>query len=65
MEEHEGERRDYLVFARSTLPLNFSNVQMTPRDRQFLDVYLQNTEYRNLVVKMHFADPQDEGEALV
>lgn len=66
MEEREdGTRRDYLVFARSTLPLNFSNVQMTPRDRQFLDVYLQNTEYRNLVVKMHFADPLDEDEALV
>lgn len=61
----DGTRTDYLVFARSTLPLNFSNVQMTPRDRQFLDVYLQNTEYRNLVVKMHFADPLDEDEALV
>ncbi|MBM3267812.1 MAG: hypothetical protein FJZ01_09210 [Candidatus Sericytochromatia bacterium] len=47
-----GERRDYLVFARSRAPLNFSNVQMTPRDRQFLDVYLRNTEFRNLVVQM-------------
>lgn len=62
MELKEGARRDYLVFARSTLPLNFSNVQMTPRDRQFLDVYLQNTEYRNLVVKMHFTGPLDEKE---
>jgi hypothetical protein len=64
MEEHDGVRRDYLVFARTTLPLNFSNVQMTPRDRQFLDVYLQNTEYRNLVVKMHFTGPLDEGEVV-
>jgi hypothetical protein len=47
-----GERRDYLVFARTEAPLNFSNVQMTPRDRQFLDVYLRNTEFRNLVVQM-------------
>jgi hypothetical protein len=61
VEERDGERRDYLVFARTTLPLNFSNVQMTPRDRQFLDVYLQNTEYRNLVVKMHFTGPLDDG----
>lgn len=61
MEGQDGHRNDYLVFARSTLPLNFSNVQMTPRDRQFLDVYLQNTEYRNLVVKMHFTGPLDEG----
>lgn len=63
MEYRDGERQDYLVFARTTLPLNFSNVQMTPRDRQFLDVYLQNTEYRNLVVKMHFNEAIDEGEA--
>ncbi len=33
-----GQRKDYLVFARSQAPLNFSNVQMTQRDRQFLDV---------------------------
>lgn len=45
-------RHDYLVFARSTLPLNFSNVQLTPRDRKFLDAYLLNTEFRNLVVQM-------------
>lgn len=62
MEIKDGARQDYLVFARTTLPLNFSNVQMTPRDRQFLDVYLQNTEFRNLVVKMHFTGPLDEGE---
>ena len=61
VQQRDGERCDYLVFARTTLPLNFSNVQMTPRDRQFLDVYLQNTEYRNLVVKMHFTGPLDEG----
>lgn len=63
MESRDGERQDHLVFARTTLPLNFSNVQMTPRDRQFLDVYLQNTEFRNLVVKMHFNETIDEGEA--
>lgn len=63
MEYRDGDRQDYLVFARTTLPLNFSNVQMTPRDRQFLDVYLQNTEFRNLVVKMHFNEAIDEGEA--
>ena len=47
-----GTRDDYLVFARSTLPLDFSNVQLTPRDRKFLDAYLLNTEFRNLVVQM-------------
>jgi hypothetical protein len=47
-----GERDDYLVFARSGLPLDFSHVQMTPRDRRFLDAYLINTEFRNLVVQM-------------
>ena len=47
-----AEREDYLIFARSTLPLNFSNVQLTPRDRHFLDVYLLNTEFRNLVVQV-------------
>ncbi|MEB3196937.1 MAG: GNAT family N-acetyltransferase [Candidatus Sericytochromatia bacterium] len=50
---HTGDQRsDYLIFARSTLPLNFSNVQLTPRDRKFLDAYLMNTEFRNLVVQM-------------
>lgn len=53
-----SERGDYLVFARSTLPLNFSNVQLTPRDRKFLDAYLLNTEFRNLVVQMQ--DPLTE-----
>ena len=53
------ERKDCLVFARSTLPLNFSNVHLTPRDRQFLDAYLGNTEFRNLVVKMHTTGPLD------
>lgn len=47
-----GEREDYLVFARSSLALDFSHVQMTPRDRRFLDAYLINTEFRNLVVQM-------------
>lgn len=61
MQQTEHDRKDYLVFARSMLPLNFSNVQMTPRDRQFLDHYLQNTEFRNLVVKMHFTGPLDGG----
>ncbi|MNX30636.1 hypothetical protein D3C86_608070 [compost metagenome] len=61
MQQTDEDRKDYLVFARSTLPLNFSNVQMTPRDREFLDHYLQNTEFRNLVVKMHFTGPLDEG----
>ena len=45
-------REDYLVFARSSLPLDFSHVQLTPRDRHFLDAYLLNTEFRNLVVQM-------------
>lgn len=45
-------RGDFLVFARSTLPLDFSNVLLTPRDRKFLDAYLLNTEFRNLVVQM-------------
>lgn len=63
MEQAEEERKDYLVFARTTLPLNFSNVRLTPRDRQFLDVYLQNTEFRNLVVKMAFTGPLDEEAA--
>ncbi|MFP5503422.1 MAG: N-acetyltransferase family protein [Candidatus Sericytochromatia bacterium] len=48
-------REDILVFARSILPLDFSHVQMTPRDRRFLDVYLLNTEFRNLVVQMQEA----------
>ncbi len=61
MQQTDDDRKDFLVFARSMLPLNFSNVQMTPRDRQFLDHYLQNTEFRNLVVKMHFTGPLDEG----
>lgn len=61
MQQTSEDRKDFLVFARSTLPLNFSNVQMTPRDREFLDHYLQNTEFRNLVVKMHFTGPLDEG----
>lgn len=52
MEQAASGRQDYLVFARSTLPLDFSNVQLTPRDRKFLDAYLLNTEFRNLVVQM-------------
>ncbi|MBC7544304.1 MAG: GNAT family N-acetyltransferase [Candidatus Sericytochromatia bacterium] len=56
-EYSEGTRLDYIVCARTTLPLNFANVQMTPRDRRFLDVYLKNTEFRNLVVKMHATGP--------
>lgn len=52
MQQTPGAREDYLVFARSTLPLDFSNVQLTPRDRKFLDAYLMNTEFRNLVVQM-------------
>jgi hypothetical protein len=52
MGQGEAVREDYLVFARSTLPLDFSNVQLTPRDRKFLDAYLMNTEFRNLVVQM-------------
>lgn len=52
MEQGEDGREDYLVFARSTLPLDFSNVLLTPRDRKFLDAYLMNTEFRNLVVQM-------------
>ncbi|MEB3330701.1 MAG: GNAT family N-acetyltransferase [Candidatus Sericytochromatia bacterium] len=59
-----GERReDHLVFARSTLPLNFSNVQLTPRDRKFLDAYLMNTEFRNLVVQMQEPVVDDDGGA--
>lgn len=53
----EGQRQDYLVFARSRLPLDFSNVKLTARDRQFLDVYLLNTEFRNLVVQMQEVEP--------
>jgi hypothetical protein len=56
-EYREGTRLDYIVCARTTLPLNFANVQMTARDRRFLDVYLKNTEFRNLVVKMHSTGP--------
>lgn len=52
MDQVGEQREDYLVFARSVLPLDFSNVQLTPRDRHFLDVYLLNTEFRNLVVQM-------------
>jgi hypothetical protein len=54
-------REDHLVFARSTLPLNFSNVQLTPRDRKFLDAYLMNTEFRNLVVQMQEPVLEAEG----
>jgi hypothetical protein len=52
MEETPEGRGDYLVMARSRLPLDFTNVRLTPRDRKFLDVYLLNTEFRNLVVQM-------------
>lgn len=52
-------REDYLVFARSSLPLDFSHVQLTPRDRHFLDAYLLNTEFRNLVVQMQEATPPE------
>lgn len=55
-----SERLDHIIFARTNLPLNFSRVQMTPRDRQFLDVYLSNTEFRNLVVRMHATGPLDD-----
>ena len=58
--DDSGERKDYLVFARSQAPLNFSNVQMTPRDRQFLDIYLRNTEFRNLVVQIAGTGNNDE-----
>lgn len=54
----EGHRQDFLVFARSRLPLDFSNVKLTARDRQFLDVYLLNTEFRNLVVQMQEVEPE-------
>ena len=58
--EQAGEQReDYLVFARSVLPLDFTNVQLTPRDRHFLDVYLLNTEFRNLVVQMQETGGQE------
>ncbi|MDB5100311.1 MAG: hypothetical protein JWM80_4732 [Cyanobacteria bacterium RYN_339] len=56
MEETPEGRRDYLVMARSRLPLDFTNVTLTPRDRKFLDVYLLNTEFRNLVVHMQEGD---------
>lgn len=59
MEESSDGRLDYLVFARSTLPLDFSNVTLTPRDRKFLDVYLMNTEFRNLVVQMQEGSPEE------
>jgi len=52
MEQGRSGREDYLVFARSTLPLDFSDVQLSQRDRKFLDAYLMNTEFRNLVVQM-------------
>ena len=52
MDQGEAGREDYLIFARSTLPLDFSNVLLTARDRKFLDAYLMNTEFRNLVVQM-------------
>jgi len=60
MQQVGDERKDYVVYARTALPLNFSNVHLTPRDRQFLDVYLQNTEFRNLVVKMYMTGPLAE-----
>jgi hypothetical protein len=52
MRQVGAEREDYLVFARSGLKLDFSHVQLTPRDRHSLDAYLLNTEFRNLVVQM-------------
>jgi hypothetical protein len=61
MEETGAGREDYLVFARSTLPLDFTNVTLTPRDRKFLDYYLLNTEFRNLVVQMQEAGPGEAG----
>ena len=51
---HQGPqgREDYVIFGRSRQPLDFSHVQLTPRDRHFLDAYLLNTEFRHLVVQM-------------
>lgn len=57
MRQVGSEREDYLVFARSGLKLDFSHVQLTPRDRHFLDAYLLNTEFRNLVVQMQEVAP--------
>ena len=59
MHQEGPEREDYLVFARSSLPLDFSHVQLTPRDRHFLDAYLMNTEFRNLVVQMQEVQPTE------
>lgn len=53
MRQGPSGREDYVVFGRSRQPLDFSHVQLTPRDRHFLDAYLLNTEFRHLVVQMH------------
>ncbi|HEY9722703.1 MAG TPA: hypothetical protein V6D47_11860, partial [Oscillatoriaceae cyanobacterium] len=63
MEQAGDAREDYLIFARSVLPLDFSNVHLTPRDRHFLDVYLMNTEFRNLVVQMQETGPLEHADA--
>ncbi|MDD5089397.1 MAG: hypothetical protein PHQ23_00610 [Candidatus Wallbacteria bacterium] len=45
----DGERLDYIVCAYSSRDINFSNVKLFETDRQFIDAYLSNTKYRNIL----------------
>ncbi|MDD2715168.1 MAG: hypothetical protein PHW04_04665 [Candidatus Wallbacteria bacterium] len=49
----DGERLDFIVCAYSSRELNFSNVKLFETDRQFIDAYLQNTPYKNILPKIY------------
>lgn len=48
-----GERIDYIICAYSARDLNFANVRLFETDRKFVDAYLRNTKYRNILPRVY------------
>lgn len=47
-----GERLDYIVCTYSNEELNFSHVKLFETDRMFIDAYLRNTKYKNILPQL-------------
>lgn len=48
-----NERIDYFICAYSSRDLKFSNVKLFETDRKFIDAYLQNTKYKNILPRIY------------
>jgi len=48
-----NERIDYIVCAYSSRDLDFSNVKLFETDRKFIDAYLTNTKYKNILPRIY------------